>query len=429
MIRWTGCAVLLLAAGFATAAEKELHVVALHQGHQVVRGQDHVRVAQVSVDRPGKEVILVVSAHEAVEWDVSATPKTTLTKVIAGGYKRQSVKAPKGVEIDEQSVECIRQRILQTALYAGYDADGTAFRSFVRALHNYTKLEIASFQGAYQFDSSKPFLVNAVQKDERLASDFPKVTPAAELPKFNCEVALPQLSPRYTKAVTFTQTGPERLSRYLTPEVLQITFDPKAKRYYAITEREFRTGKSKNWTETEIVPALEEELTGFRSITFDEKRERVVLCAEGGLYAHCPNENSWSVLGNAKSPQFAAIAWQKGTDTLFAVGIDRGAEGRGKPRPALYELNPTGAVVKTTTLAAPMFLGLFEEGDQDLGRLRSDRIRTQLVDLGGNLAVAVWRSEIQAIGVFRLRIETFLYVLDPKTGKSQLAWKEVLRDK
>src|SRR5687767_14329041 len=147
MGRYLYGAFVLLAAGFAPAAEKELHVVALYEGHRVNRDGRAPDVAAVTVDRPGKEVVLVVGAHTAVEWDITATPKTKLAKVIFGGSRRQSWKQLSGVVTEEMSAECEKQRILPISLNPSYRVDTTRFRIFVRASKQYTGLEIASFQG------------------------------------------------------------------------------------------------------------------------------------------------------------------------------------------------------------------------------------------------------------------------------------------
>lgn len=99
MIRRTASAavVVLLAAYSAPAAEKELHVVVAKHGG--APWDEKMATATVRVDRPGKEVVLLVAGGEYVEWDVSATPKTKLAKVIVGGFFRQRVRAPEGVTV------------------------------------------------------------------------------------------------------------------------------------------------------------------------------------------------------------------------------------------------------------------------------------------------------------------------------------------
>src|SRR5688572_27676459 len=105
MARYLFGAFVLLAAGFATAADPELHVVALFEGSFDAKTRSSAG-AKVTVDRPDKDVVLVVSGSNAIEWEITATPKTKLTKVIFGGSKRQSWKLPPGIEAEEMSIEC-----------------------------------------------------------------------------------------------------------------------------------------------------------------------------------------------------------------------------------------------------------------------------------------------------------------------------------
>jgi hypothetical protein len=412
-------AFVLLATGFAAAAEPELHVVAVYDGHDAPRDRSQPGKAAVTVNRPGKEVVLVVSAYEPVTWEVTATPKTKLTKVILGGYKRQNWKVPFGVVPDEMSVENQRNRILPLSLYADYKIDSPRFRLFIRACHEYTGLEIASFQGAYRADPKMPFAVDAVQKDERLSSDFPILTPASELPKFNFRAT--SLVARERGGLgdpafgDFTEAGPKAGSfTPLSAKLFQVAYDPNAKRYYGITGHELHSVNVKDGTSALVVPAVGVRPNWLRSLTFDAKRDRVLITGRNAFYEYTPKNGNWQVLIANSKGSFSAIAWQKSTDTLFAVGKNE-RELKDREAPVLYELNADATVAKKTVLGSPMFPAVMDGGADD---------RAELIDLGGNLAAIIYREARDSGSGRRGKPETFLYVIDPKSGKVQLAWKE-----
>lgn len=70
--------------------EVETHVIGIYQGFN--------GGATVHVSRPGKQA-LVVSAHQATEWNITVDPGVELEAVYAVGVARQHVTAPAGVRV------------------------------------------------------------------------------------------------------------------------------------------------------------------------------------------------------------------------------------------------------------------------------------------------------------------------------------------
>lgn len=73
----------------------ELHFVSFHiarqlGGKQVPRGETEADV-KIKVSRPGKRVVLFLSAYDPLSWDLEVAPGTTLAGVILGGYERQDL--------------------------------------------------------------------------------------------------------------------------------------------------------------------------------------------------------------------------------------------------------------------------------------------------------------------------------------------------
>ena len=409
----------LLASGFASAAEPELHVVCINAGHDQLRDRTKPGTAAVNVDRPGKEVVLVVGAGNAVEWTVTATPKTKLLKVVAVGAGRPIVHMPNGVALEEQTSEGKKAGVSQYALRGEFDINSERFRPFVRAIKEYAKLPIASFHGAQLSDPKKPFVVNAVQNDERLSADFPTVTPVAQLPKFSFKavrlVATERLFSTHTFG-EFTEAGPKKGTFVKLPkDIMQLTYDASGKRYFGIARHELHLVNIKDGKSTKIVPPMGVKFSWPRALTYDTKRERVLVTGRA-LYEYVPKgKTNWSVLVSGWEGNYAGLVWQKSTDTLYAVREE--PVGNGGLVPTLYELNVGGAVVKKTALGSPMFPGVFGGTDWI-------RTRVQLIDLGIDLAVLIQHQRRDEDSSKPGKLETFLYVIDTKTGKAKLAWKE-----
>src|SRR5262245_25693107 len=101
MGRYLSGTLVLFAAGFVAAADPEVHVVAVREGHRPAEARTVPGSATVRVDRPGKEVVLVVRGDGKVAWDIGATPGTKLQKVLALGRNRQLITVPNGVPVEE----------------------------------------------------------------------------------------------------------------------------------------------------------------------------------------------------------------------------------------------------------------------------------------------------------------------------------------
>lgn len=399
--------------------KEELHVVCVHEPRLRVNGQwVDVRV-QVGVNRPGKDVTLFLSAYNPCTWEVIPGPRTTVKKVILGGYHKQQVfDAPKGAEIVEAYHEARDKRPNKDYVSAYYNIDADGFRPSAQAIRKFTGMEIVSFQGSYNYDLKKPIFVDKLQNDERLRSDYPRLTPVAELRDFNFVGTRLLLEGRgRTTALfgEFNSNGPEKKSlKALPKDILQVAYDPGAKQFYGITGHDLRRVDLAKGTSTRIEIPEKIKPNWLRCLTYDSKLERVIVSGRNALYEYVTKgDGTWTVLVPNNRGSFAGIAWQASTNTLYAIGHER--VGDGYSQAMLYELNVGGAVVARTALAHPMFPGVITTRGFD---------RAELIDLGGDLAALVYRENWDPDSGKSGKPESFLYLIDPKTGKTKLAWKE-----
>ncbi|HEY1189588.1 MAG TPA: hypothetical protein VGE74_18220, partial [Gemmata sp.] len=294
------------------------------------------------------------------------------------------------------------------------------FRTFVRTLSDLTGATgVTSFQGAHRFDPKKPFVVDAVQKDERLSASFPHLPPAAERPKLKIEATRLVFRDRAdirTGFGEFTQAGPTADGFVALPKrIRQITFDTKAKQHYGIDNHDLYTLDLKTGDATKIEHP--KDFSWSHALTHDAKRDRVLIATRGGLFEYAPKAKvTWSLLAKERLGFYSALTWQAKTDTLFAFAVERDLKSSGRLVPTLCELRANGAVAKKTSLGAPLFPGV-------LGEYGYDGF-AELVDLGAELALLVHNENRDRGTGARGTPETFLFVIDPKTGKVKLAWKE-----
>ena len=343
---------LVTVAGLALAVP-ELHVVALYEGYRGARAAN--ATAAVTVDRPGRHVVLVVSGNDAIDWEVKATAKTNLTGVVAIGGRRPTVLVPNGVPVEEWTYDAKKEGVRPAYIYGTHDIDDPRFRALVQKLSALTGLEIVSFQGAYRFDPRRPFVVDAVQKDERLSSDFPQLSP--RIPRIKFEATRLTFGERRSEVEAgfgvFTHAGPIAGTPALPGGVRQVAYDPKAKRHYGIDHHELYAIDLKTRRATKI-----ERPQGFswsQALAHDAKRDRLVIATRGGLFEYDTKGGKWNLLAKERFLRYSAVAWQAKTDTLWAFAVERDPKNSKRFVPTLFELNANGAVANRTPLGSPLF--------------------------------------------------------------------------
>jgi hypothetical protein len=390
-------------------AERELHVVGIHVGFTKSGGKVHGGKALVSVKRPGKQVILVLAAYNLVTWEVSADPDTRLEKVILCGYHRQTATGlSKDVEVTEAFRED-RKGETSLAFYA-------QFRTLAEALHGKTGLRISSFSGAYRADSAAPVVVDRVQDDPRLSAEWPTPTPLANLPKltFKAMFLTPGKYGHETKMAygDFTLSGPKEDALKPAPHgVWRMTYDPDGMKYYGVAE----AGNAIVEVDMEkrAISKLDlglhvPRLNTPTDLTFDTKRNRLLLCATSCLCAYSPASGKWSVL--ADKFRVVTMAYHPGEDALYALQVEHEGE------PTLVKFNPEGAALKKVTLEGPIDPRSLPRGPGITG-IQLVHTDGRLVLLAGPGGHHLFSTEEGA------PLKKYIYLVDPESGKARLTWK------
>src|SRR5882672_5937588 len=85
-------AVAVFAAGCTTIVghDRELHAVGVYEGFERQQGDNGSPQARVVVDRPGKDIVLLLGSFNGVQWNVELTPNTRLEKLVLYGNGRSS---------------------------------------------------------------------------------------------------------------------------------------------------------------------------------------------------------------------------------------------------------------------------------------------------------------------------------------------------
>jgi hypothetical protein len=390
--------------------DRELHVVGLCEGFTRSGDTIHGEKALVTVDRPGKRVTLVLTSYSQMTWELTVGKDTTVEKVILCGRKRGAVK---GLPEKTELVGVFRDGARSPLAVSTYKVDTLEFRLLVEALDREVGIPISSFTGAYAAKADKPLLVDSVQKNELLSADFPPVVPAAKLPKLSFQANHYVVGERFHEmAVSFgeyTLGGPTADTlKPLPKRVTRVTYDAAAKKYYGIADHGLVLVDLEKQKAAKIDLGLNvPEISWPADVTYDTKRDRLLLTTSGGrgyLYAYHPKTKAAQVLNEKEA--INAIAYHSKDDVIYAI--------RGDGKGELLHLNNNGAIVKTVKLDGPLVPGMLNLGPGVTG--------LQLVSVEDKLIML-----IAPIGVHTSEGRgprwNYIYLIDPKTGKTELTWK------
>lgn len=199
----------------------------------------------------------------------------------------------------------------------------------------------------------------------------------------------------------FTLAGP-RLD-VLTPlpkGIRQVAYDPAGKQLYGIDSHNvFRVDPAKREAVEMKPPADLPEVGWTCGITFDTKRERLLVVTLGGvghLYSYTPKTEKWEVVCDMDNLDLSGMVYDPGQDRLYGLYGPFG----GKQRPTVGVFNPKGALLSTVELADPTL-------PADLVGRGPGGTPLSLAVVGGELAIVT---------------PDRIFVADLKTEKVRVTW-------
>lgn len=157
---------LLLLPGVPSLAEVELHVVGVYAGHRALLTRKGTREVQVALDRPGAQVVLVLSSYEGVDWQVSTAPGTAPPALVLSQISKQ----------DQESTIHLNGALApnprRVTLPLTWRPEGDDFRALVSLVPQRFGVErMASYVGSYNAPE-EGFVVDQLVADERYALDY-----------------------------------------------------------------------------------------------------------------------------------------------------------------------------------------------------------------------------------------------------------------
>jgi hypothetical protein len=382
------------------AGDRELHVVGVYSGMSngsSSRNHEQGDAAAV-VNRPGKYVTLVLSAYEPVLWHLTIAEGTVIERLILGGYYEQTVEGlPPGVP-----VVTAYPGGPQPWLWMGYAVESGEFYRALCRLHAMTGLEIASFHGSYTAPYPTPFVIDAVQNDPRLRSDYPQPAPLDQLPDLHFSVDFHDGSRVFSQA--YTLAGPANGGELL-PGNLRVTANADRTKFYGLAGEGILEADAAGGARVIRAPSEVLREGWLMGATFDTHRQwalLVTLSGDGALYGYAPASGLWSTISTMINIDLCSLAYHPALDALFGLEVTRSG------RPVIDRFSPDGRKVGEIDLPFMPF---------DVGVVGH---RAELVPVGDYLVMLVAPMRQMWDDLFP---DERMYLIDPQSGQAWLTYR------
>jgi hypothetical protein len=397
----------------ASEDQRELHVVSIYEGSTRTGAAIHGERATVSVNRPGRSVVLFLGSaggDHGVTWTVNAEKGTTIESVILGGRAQQAVE---GLPDETPVVEVFGES--RDAIYGYYRVESQRTRQLFKQLVKRTKLPISSFYGVYRAEST--IRIHQVQDDPQLDVDYPHVDAegVADV-QFLAAYFVQGRRPFDTAAslgVYSLTGGPKLDSLRNTPKNCSwYAFDPQSEQWYGLHENLFALDLT-NRTASLLGDQTNVRFSHGRGVTVDTKRNRLLLRAAGELYACSLDNPKLSVVAQVGGIDVSSLCYHEADDSLY--GIHLGYDGNSHTIPRLARMNVNGAILSDRRLEGPFFDGML--GDPHHGG------RSQLLSVKDHLVLVTSSAGYDSGDGSRYDSETYILLVDPQKSSARLTWK------
>ncbi len=230
-------------------------------GHEA---SGHGNRVDILLDRPGSEVVLILTSNEPVVWNLEATTETAVRQVLVSGNHGRALRTD--LPVTAYGVD----------LPYAYESQNRRFREALETLHEIYGIRSIDYHfGQYRLPG-RIEVRDLGRLDPTLALAWPAITTPAEEFRFN-------LSEREFRQAAWTASGPvgEDEADVMAPET--VTFAPDGRTAYRILDTgieiiDLPAGNSR----TVEIPPNFERISWPEGIAYDTDNDLVVIVSSGG---------------------------------------------------------------------------------------------------------------------------------------------------
>lgn len=332
---------------------------------------------KVNVDRPGKNVLLVLSSYDQVNWEVEASPTTNITGVVISSYHPSTV-----TNIDST-------KVFPVELPYSYEIENKNFVEALKQLNCWFGIDKVDALGG---DYSLPNEIEISQLDS--------ITPAHTLAGYPVEKPLDNfqfnLYNSNYEPVKWTSKGAINKSNSTISQT-GIAISPDGREIYQliddgikVTDRE--TGEQEDFK----LPRKFPQLSWGTDIAYDSKRDLVSLISLGGegyFYRFDVNKRRWLDVRSVNNIDLQSLTYDPASDRYIAWAEDYGQGHQGQ----LLFISGTGELLSQERVSDRL-KGFYRQYDRNNGRSPVVEIIARgnnivLLTRSGNSVRSIWHYD------------------------------------
>ncbi len=286
---------------------------------------------RVTVDRPGQNVVLVLSSYEPVNWQISATATTQIKGIVWSSHDPgATIETPDSAQTYRTDLQF---------------ADALESPNFVQLLRELNTL--------FGIDR-----VSAYRGDYRLAQSITVAQP--DPPNVNLTLAGPDVEPppvdlpfklylSNLTAIPWTLAGPQGEIKHELVAARKFTASPDGTKIYEVKEDDlfYVTDLDTQKNKTFKLPKDFPEFSWIMDLAYDSRRDIVAvvtLGGEGHFYRFDADGEQWLDVQSMNDLDFFALTYDAADDRYLGIVDDWGGESD------LVFLSPSGGILSSQLL-------------------------------------------------------------------------------
>ncbi len=354
----------------ATGAE-----VFLISGYEPSNKRGSGTAVKVHVDRPGSKVLLVLTSYERVNWQLSASPATTISAILASGYQTPTVTTT------------IQAPAYSSKLPYAYETENINFKEILKQLNNLFGIEkIDVFRGSYSIPSVVTVSALDPPRAELSVSGAPPRRPGRDF-------AFTLLATDHSKA-RWGLTGPAGKAEkgYLGDG--KIALSASGNVIYKLQGEQLEiTDRARGDSRAPFFPPNFPRFSWPMDIAYDSKRDFVsvvTLGGEGFLYRFDARQEKWIDFRSLENIDIYSLAYDQKADR-YVAWTDGGE---------LLFISGEGDALFTKKVASKMegFGRLYDRGNSRVPRMTlvPEGDDVAIVHVAGNVVKRIWHYNVKS---------------------------------